>query len=314
LTLRESGDTVAFTDATKAILAPSGGYLVGPVSGARMIAVYDSAGSLRKSFGTKGRGPGDFLEIDGMAFGPGDSLHIGDRRIGRTSVFTPDEFAFARATPVSVVDAAFDATVGGRFLGIGMTNTRGEGIRRYGLRHESWHGVVTPLGSSLAPDRVGARTAATEPRRFWIADSRAYSITLVAGDTIIRTLRRDVPWFPRDTIPRGTLGGRAFITKMSVDEAGRLWVLIRRPNPAWKEIQMDPKRPMVPGRMPPLTDVFKGVLEVLDAMTGALIASREVPADMMDFLRPGLLFQRTDADSTGALMLQIWHARLGPVR
>jgi hypothetical protein len=265
-------------------------------------------------FGSKGRGPGEFLEIQGMAFGPGDSLHIGDRGNGRTSVFAPDSFAFARAAPVNSVDAGFDATTGGRFLGIGMTNRRGEGVRWYTLRHEAWNGVITPIGSSLPAERIGAHTAASKSRRFWIADRMSYTITLWAGDTLIRTLRRDVPWFPRDTVPRATLGGRAFIARMSVDETGHLWVLIRRPNPAWKDIQMDPRRPMIPGRMPPLTDVFEGVLEVLDAETGALIASRDVPADMMDFLGPGLLFQRTDADSTGALALQIWHARLGRAR
>lgn len=315
LALKESGDSVTFGDDVGVIAAPRGEYVVLRAKGRGALAFYDSAGRLQRVAGTKGRGPGEFTDISGAAVGPGDSLFLGDRQNGRVSILDSDH-RFVRSWPADPGEATFTGTPHGRLMLPGVTWNRERVQTRHMLRLAPWNGSkAIPIASSLPMDYISA-SAADRQGRFWIADRRMYTIRLFDGDRLVRTIQRQPDWFPADTSPitqPAWIGkGRPFITALCVGEDGVLWVLIKRKNPRYGDTTAPKTKYISPMGLPPLAEIFEGVLEALDPGTGALLDSRVVPGDMIRFIAPGRLYQKTDADSSGALMLQIWEARLKP--
>ena len=310
--IRDGGDSAVLLDLTRLVAGPRAGFIAFPVGGPRMIAFYDSAGRLEQLVGRKGKGPAEFEDITGLGVGPGDSIFVGDRLNGRMTVLAPGDHRFARSFPVTLADAGFRGTREGRLMSQSVTYKRGEGPTNHFPRRVSWDGTrVTPIATALGLDRPG-RMAPADSGRVWVAESRAYTLRLFDGDSAIREIRRTPDWFPPDTTRafRG-IGKQTFVAAMGVGEEGMLWVLIRRPNPKWTG-QVELKPGMPPSQFPPLDQVFEGVLEVLDPITGALIDSRVVSANMMDFIGPGRLYQIVDDDSTGARVLQVWRVGLKP--
>ena len=316
VTIHESGDSVTFGDDVGLIAGPSGFVAIRPM-GRGAIAVYDSAGRLVRSLGPKGRGPGEFLEPTSAAFGPGDSLFVSDRDNLRLSVLSPDDQHLVRTVQIPGEEVAFRASRHHRLLSPLMMWDRERRSSRFGLRVASWDGSApVAVAPSVSLDRFGSATSDTG-RGIWVADRRTYSMTLFDGQRIIRTVKREPDWFPADTSPiqgPAWLGnGRPFITDMSVADDGRLWVLIKRKNPRYSDTAAIPRTKYIsPMGLPPLAIIFEGVLEVLDPVSGALIDSRVVPGDMIGFIGPGRLYQKTDADSSGVLMLRVWEAKLKP--
>lgn len=316
VSLYESGDSVLLGDETSVIAGEQGGYVVLRAAGHGALAFYDSTGRLRAIRGPKGRGPGEFQTITSAAVGPGDSLYVSDLYNGVLSIFSPRDHRFVRALPGSSSNLVFRGTSIGRLASPMVSRQREGGIQTFGHRRYAWGDTVAePIGSGIPFDRAGAATAAPDGG-VWIADRRTYAMTLFDGTREVRTVRRDVDWFPRDTSPitaPAWVGkGRPFIADMNVGDDGRLWVLIKRKNPNYSDTTRYQPRPMSPLGFPPLEQIFETVLEVLDPETGELIDSRVLPGNMIRFIAPGRLFQKTDVDSTGALMLRIWDARLKP--
>ena len=313
--IHDAGDSVTLTDQSSLIAAPDGGFLVVRTAGRGQLAFYDSSGRLTGTYGRKGRGPGEFSSISGVAFGPGDSLFIGDYENRRISVLAPGDHHIVRAELAAGGDASFREMPGGR-LSAPVVIGRPGGRQSFGYRLAPWNGsAARTFGSSIPFERIGSAGVTTDGK-LWIADALVYELALFDGDREVRRVRRDVDWFPRDTspitAPRWMGKGRPFVAGISVDAADRLWVLIKRKNPNYTGAAraQAPKAPINPRGLPALAEIFESVLEVLDSNTGALIDSRVLPGDVLGFISPGRLFQRTDADSTGALKLQVWNVRL----
>lgn len=311
--LRDAGDSVTLTDQTSLIAAPGGGFLVFPVEGKGILAFYDSSGRLAAVDGRRGRGPGEFSRINGVAFGPGDSLYVGDSDNRRLSILSPSDHHVVRAVLATGADASFRGMPGGRLTAPVMI-ARPEGRTSFGYQRVPWDGSPAVMyGSSIPFDRAGS-AGATSDGKLWIADRLTYELALFDGPREVRRVRRDVDWFPRDTSPMTAppwMGkGRPFISGISVDSAGRLWVLIKRKNPRYTGAGPALKPGVPPRGFPPLAEIFEAVLEVLDSKTGALIDSKILPGDVLGFVSPERLYQRTDADSSGNIKLQIWNVRL----
>jgi hypothetical protein len=313
--LRESGDSLLLDDGASVIAGERGGYVVLRTTGQGALAFYDSAGRLTAIRGPTGRGPGEFQRISGAALGAGDSLYVGDTYGGTLSVFTPGDHRFVRATPTALSDLAFKGTPKGRLASPMATFSREKGQTQFGFRLIPWGDTIgAPIGSGIPFERFGPAGWAPNGH-VWIADRLTYTLTLFDGMRSVRTVRRDVDWYPRDTSPvtaPAWVGkGRPFMADVSVGADGHLWVLLKRKNPRYRDTTRY-TRPMSPMGFPPLDLIFESVLEVLDAETGELIDSRVLPGNMIRFIAPGRLYQKADADSAGALMLQIWDARLKP--
>jgi hypothetical protein len=227
------------------------------------------------------------------------------------TVLSPADRKYVRSFGVDRMDVAFIATPQGRLLWPGVSYSPKTGMKKFVARRISWDGrTETPIAASHPQDRFG-RMVAADSGRVWISDSRTYTLTLYDGNRAVRTIRRKPDWFPEDTTPIRTIGTRPFVAGIGTDERGNLLVFIRRPNPGWKG-QAKITRPITPSQFPPVGEVYVGTIEALDPITGALLASRDVPGDMIAFIGPGRLYQRTEADSSGALMFKVWRVSLRP--
>jgi hypothetical protein len=317
LTLRDSGDSVTIGNQSSVIAAPGGGFLVLRSAGRGQLAFYDSSGRLTRVIGRSGRGPGEVTAVSGAAFGPSDSLFIGDAENGRISVFAPGDYSFVRSQPAARAAASFRGTTEGRLTAPMVIVSRTMGRKNIGYQLVAWDGRSgKAFGSAMPFDRIGSAGAAGGGR-LWIADGLIYELTLFDGDSVVRRVRREVDWFPRDTspiaAPRWMGKGRPFVAGVSADGDDQLWVLIKRKNPRYAgDPQGAAPRPISPGGLPPLAEIFESVLEVLDPRTGALIDSRVLPGDVLGFVGPRRLYQLTEADSSGTLMVQIWKLKLDP--
>jgi hypothetical protein len=312
--LRESGDSVTFGDDIGLIAGPNAGYVALRVRGPRAMAFYDSSGVVRHLLATSGRGPGEFSAISSAAFGPGDSLFIGDAENGRLTVLSPNGFRVARQAPAPMSEMFFKGTPQGRLFNPMMAQDGEKGMVAFTLRRVPWNGTrPVAIASAVPMERFGA-SAPDSQGRMWVADRRTYTLRLFDGNRVVRTIARRPDWFPADTSPitqPAWMGkGRPFIADLSVGEDGVLWVLIKRKNPHYGDTTMSMTRFISPMGLPPLAEIFEGVLEAIDPATGVLIDSRIVPGDMISFIAPSRLYQRTDADSSGALKLQVWDVRL----
>ena len=316
LQLRESGDSVVFADDIGVIAGAQGEYIVLGAKGRGAIAFYDAAGQLTHLTGAKGRGPGEFWNVSSAAVGPGDSLFVSDMENGRLSILSPGDHRFVRSVPAGGHEVSFRGTPQGRLLGPMIAWDRDRKQTRYSLRRAPWDGSPTVAIASSVPMERFAATAVDSAGRVWVADRRTYTVTLFDRDRVVRTVQRHADWFPADTSPitqPAWMGkGRPFITDMRVGQDGTLWVLIKRKNPRYGDTTAPKTKYISPMGLPPLAEIFEGVLEALDPVSGALLDSRVVPGDMIGFIAPGRLSQKTDADSSGALMLQIWEVRLKP--
>jgi hypothetical protein len=308
--LARSGDTVDVTDNTALVAAGGGGFVAYRVaSTAGSIASYDSSGRLRKLVGPKGSGPGEFEDITSAGVGPGDSLFVGDMSSGRISVLAPPpDLHFVRAFAAEAQETSFKGTPEGRLSGPSIGRAGPEP-----LRLTTWDGRTTDVAADVPMTRAGA-VAATPTGEIWLADRLEYELTLRSGGRVVRRITRAVDWFPPDTSPMAGppwMGkGRTFITAIFVDREGLLWVLLKRKNPRWTGEPVAPKTSIAISGLPPLAQIFEGVLEVLDPDSGALIDSRVVGGDMIAFLDDHRMYQNVEDESTGVTHLQTWNIRL----
>lgn len=337
--LESSGDSLDFSLGSKPIIASNGSIVVGHVASARgMLATFAPDGTPAKIFGRPGQGPGEMGLVNGqqafsgIGLGPGDSIFVGDGGNGRVLVFSPPPAAeFVRSFKQPFLLHSFATVPAGFMMGPSLVSpgfVPGTEPRKPGEpfsmiymapRVMSWDGqtILAEYGKrvNVSDSRIpiGAYTLA-DSGRIWGADPHAYRIDLIEnGGKVLRSLRRDVPWFPVDTTDHGfpwEKPPRTAIHSLTMD-GDRLWVLIRRAHRNWakhspvKPFVLKPGMPMT--MMPTFRsdELFEGVIEVLDTRTGALLAAKEVSGDFFGFLSPGRLYQQVE-DSSGLLSLRVW--------
>ena len=95
LQIKETSE-VFFTSIEELVAADSQGNVFVADRGQNLIYAFDSAGKLLQSFGRKGRGPGEFLDIEQIFIGPDDKVYVLDRLLLRFSSFlkTNEEWVY----------------------------------------------------------------------------------------------------------------------------------------------------------------------------------------------------------------------------
>lgn len=277
------------------------------------MAVFDAAGVFVRELRAQGRGPGEFERVQGVGFGPNDSLWVVE--MFRAHLFTPPPaLEFVRTI-------RFAQPFGGGVRALGFVSravfTSSDGMLPPSLR--DWDGVVRgrfgPSGKVEDIDAEMGPLALVDPSRAWKAHGKSYALSLFdSAGTLLRHLERTVDWFPPNVPIRGALNAErppARVSDLSVGADGRLWVLIRRAHPEWKATAPaggPPIAPMAPNRLPSSASVnalVEVVLEVLDPDTGALLASRVLPGSYRGFVDAEHLAEVVE-DDDGHITVRIW--------
>lgn len=288
-----------------------------PPSGA--VGVFDSAGRFVRRIGRSGGGPGEFRAVRSVGLGPGDSLWVTDQ-LFRGHVFGPPtsgEFArtvrFTRAntgriTPFGILSAGVYTSNGA--VPPHLVDWNGALVREYGADSPT----------SDIHDRLGA-PGLRDSAHIWVPYANAYVLELLGADgSVHQRLERRVSWFPSDSGPSAYAWHerpRPSIHAVNVGHDGLLWVLIRRAHREWQPQAsapiIRPGEPVAARRLGAIdpSEIFEGVLEVLDPRDGRLVATLEVSGGVLGFPAPDLLYE-VRQDDLGRVNMHIWRLELQP--
>ncbi len=269
--------------------------LMEPPSGG--VAVYDSAGGLIKRVTRPGGGPGEVRNVLSAGFGPGDTLWVLDQYV-KLHVFTPPpDLSFVRTVSLARPVEASITQAGIVVPGLRRNNKYSPPELR------GWDGSVqAQFGSTagLAPEQIHMGAVhLVDSSRLWSASTELYAIDELgwngAGG---RRITRNVEWFSdatRSTRMPWEERPSPRIVSITEDTEGRLWVLVRRAHRDWQPdmtLSSTSNRPLALNKVPSWFEVsrfFESVVEVFDAESGMLLATRTLDGTVFSFVSPGVL-------------------------
>lgn len=251
--------------------------------------VFDSTGQFLKTVGTKGRGPGEFIEPMELAMIGGDSILLQDGResratvispslvpvrsistpwsYGRTMIFRWPDVAIANGT-VPVPDrsdpplhrvsfAQSPAAILGSF-------GPGRGNSRPGQNPSGWQQLSTPRGGMI-----------------WTADGARYRLYHWKQDgTLLRVIERAPPWYHAPSelwLGNPTTPPPPQTAAIEEDDSGLLWVFVHVAAPTWAEAwpKLAPGTREVSSSAIAYDKLFRTTVEVIDPTIGRVVARRE---------------------------------------
>jgi hypothetical protein len=250
---------------------------------ANQIWVFDSTGAFLETIGQRGEGPGEYRGIGRIDVLPGDTLQIYDRILRRRTTLAPDQSSMD--TQPLEVGGFFHSVIlpDGRMV---VTEHRRSPERvGYPLQLVTRSGrVVRSLGTTKPDLRPGEerklrKKVAPGPDggSVWSVGEGDYLMELWDTTGTRRVaLQRDAGWFDplapeAELTPRGP-PPPASVRLAKTDSLGRLWVLSTTPTEGWREVVAD--RPDLYTNLSSLFQVYDWVLEVIDPVSGLLVASQ----------------------------------------
>ncbi|MFO7895259.1 MAG: hypothetical protein R6U63_16215 [Longimicrobiales bacterium] len=285
------GDSVLLMLPSVPIRLGGGGYVAGRTAEPGVVAVYDSLGGFRRTLGHAGGGPGEFRQPQAF-FGPLGQTWVVDPGNARITVLDANghpinDFRYnGRVFYTAPLDSSRVVVSGPMESGgtyspyaFHIMDSRGRVLRSFApwpANRQNRRVAVTPWGTVVA----------TYEDRYVVEE---WSIQ---GE-LLRTLTRDVSWFPPGSRPGFREPGLA---NTAVDETGRLWIVLIRPKPGLQPIRRN--RPV--RGLETLTENADAVVEVIDMSTAEVVARGERDNPYLFPLFPFTQEYRTPAqDSLG---------------
>lgn len=285
------------------------------------LKVFDRSGRFVRTIGRDGGGPGEFKGVGDFYVLRGDTLAVFDWGTARYSLFSPDhEYLSAGPLPLSPEPGVI-ALETGEFVfnyAIFSDNETGQPLHRVGRDGKLARSFGAGTGK-FRPDVPYFFSRAISPSRgslLWSALLTNYQIDLIdaRSGTTMRSLRRDVDWFPPGMapIPRGQAGSiepKPLIFDVVEDSTGLLWVLIGVSDPDWRSAV----RPGGDGDHVQVIDDHgyrDTVIEVLDPENGIVLATARIDERVTQFVGPGLVGAVLEDTPDGVPIFQTWTVRL----
>ena len=282
--------------------------------------VFAPSGKGARRLARTGDGPGETRWPAIVAVGPGDTAYFSDRVQARLSVFSPDhKFVRSATFPRSIF--AMLPLADGRIVLSGDVRDRDH--IGYPLHFARADGRVLRSFGTDRPIRLPRHEPAFQTRRlasdgqgglwsaYWTGRYRLEHWD--SSGKLLTTIERDADWYPPytqilaatpDRAPQAQLQG------MAVDARGRIWTLLRRPAPRWRDgVSAAPRR--VEGALAYRVDdrAWASVLEVIEPATGRLVASTVLDGLFDYVVGPGLIGAYRE-DASGIPRIELWRVEL----
>ena len=280
--------------------------------GVSQVWVFAADGSFLRRIGRRGEGPGEFLQIQG-AIGVDDGVF-------------------------SVLDPGRGVIVTYDWTGALLSETRLQGWVPTGAQTIQYEGSLAVHSADIrSPDRVGyplhifnletgqievsfgSRTgeyhlgrglethivARGPGRAVWMARLPRYQIELWEPNRALRSLRRDVEWFPELSLDERRNRGHGWdaeptsgLVAMAADDS-LIWVLIDIPDERWRQAAATQDR-----------DLFVDTrIESIDWRQGRVVASDRFDERLYTWIQPGLAGRLT-VKPDGSVRYQTLRARI----
>jgi hypothetical protein len=248
------------------------------------IARFDSTGALVAVSGGRGAGPGEFSRIGALQLGPGDSIWVQDLSTRRLSLFTPRGERFARAVQVPRAYSSWLVLSNGDVL-LGVPQTTPRDSDRTAFLLSANNGNIRAIGPRR-PNRNEGNAAAgltlarsRQADRNWVVQRNSDIVELWDLSGTVRTLLQLPKELHLGSAADELAQRKANIAALREDAAGRLWLWIERPNPAF----------VAP----------RGELSISDliALSSSTNAASLWDIVVIDIRRRQIAFMRTDANT-----------------
>ena len=203
-----------------------------------VIGVFASSGLLEADLDARGPRTGEFRTVVGIVVAAGDSAHVFDAESLTHTVFSP---SLELVRQVELPEVPFHNSMArlpsGRWvIGANIATRDRVGLPLHVLNSagnlEASFGAVDPVYRMDARNMLFRVVAPAGEDRVWTGHRTQYRIELWdTSNTLHRTLTRSLAWFEpwvRDVATTPDIPRNPYVRDLSVDDTGRLWVLISR--------------------------------------------------------------------------------------
>lgn len=283
-------------------------------AGRRMEELFlaDESGSITRQIGRSGEGPGEYFRPLSVAELP-QAYVVFDPALGRVTWLDKESFEVSRtvrmpAANTGTAPAVFSdgsyvlgaalPTRGGNDLPLHLVTADGDVLRSFG---------EGPYSTNIAPSGDSA---------VWVAQVDRYRVAKWHIDgRLLAVYERVADWFPPPADNRSRQAGDRSVrlTEISEDEQGRLWVHTSiRTLREVRGVDATTGQEVSVLRLSPDPATAQEVIEVLDPVTGVVIASRRIPgSDGIAAMGVGGFYQRVHRETeAGELLIDVWASRL----
>ncbi len=257
-----------------AIQAVTGDFFVAPTDHPGTVAIYSSSGELRRTFGSVGKGPGEY-DLGQVQFhrGRGDTISIIDVFLLRRTVIDQN----GNATRLHPIPDRFPGyfEIGNRSYFFGMR--RGKDGKSHLVHELNGAGdiktsAVEVVGTGDLSDSYRGR--APTDSGLWIASRTRYKAEFYGPDLARRrTIEPAAKWFqPHQSEFSNPVEERPKprILHLHQDVEGVLWFIISVADVDWEPIQEAGEVMATAAR---IAQLYDWILEAVDPLSGARIAS-----------------------------------------
>lgn len=276
-----------------------GDFVVASLVGGGPLLVYAPDGSLRRTIGRNGAGPGEFGPDRRFTVGPGDTLTVIDETNARVEFITALG-EHLRSFPLPGRTGQFSRLPDGSILlHRKPSGLPGPDAPPLFHRYDAQGVELGTFGlSTFEPAELDHwLVTAGHASGFWTGSLWRYEIyRRTAIDSPVLTVRRDVEWFPPDGAYRDDMHVRTppppNLIAVREDREGRLWTYSIVPDPDWKPGD-------IPRGLPPSwwRASFDTMIEVLDLEEGTAVAQLRYDDWIGAVCNSNVIYTVTEAES-----------------
>jgi hypothetical protein len=255
------------------------------------VKIFAPDGSFLRQVGQEGRGPGEFMGAFGMFLDNSGQIHVFDPENLRWTVLGQDFSVIQEhRIPAGVWDAAPLPDARRFVVNMNLTTPERLGLPLHILERPEPESANAPIIASFGERSdetrpfIFKRVAVDESGTIFAAPEDRYLVEVWSSDGAkVAGLERRGLWeappphdAPNPSSPEPHLW--AELTALHVDAAGRLWVNAWLPKEGWLEHTYETRDPdgVIRRRWDKPSDVYTGVIEVIDLETGAVTARAEL--------------------------------------
>lgn len=312
-TLGDTAGAGLLTERAVIAMDEKGRLLLAHMGAPSRVNVYESDGTLLRTIGRAGGGPGEYRRIWQIAPYSGGLLIFDDRSKRSTRLTSEFEFVETRPAPETPLSVVVRSDGSGVMSAIVATPE----LIGFGLHEFDVNGArVRSLGLSSLPFREDLRALFTrdvspgiDSATYWSSHRSEYAFEKCwFGRSQCHLFIRAATWFPAPAVSSIAQRGSGdeppapSLWGVSQTSPRYVWTIARVPDPEWRSA-VDTEG-AAHFRVLDWNDYVDTVVECIDLTTNQVVASRRLDAAMQRFIAPGVTWYHRE-DAAGFVKIEV---------